>query len=177
MLARVESSASLEEFLVHPLEHYEWVDGQLVEKSAMTLRHSQIQARLAAYWRNYLLASAQGGEVYTEPLCRTRRQGRRPDVAYLTPELFERYARAAALPQSFPLIAEIASPEDSGEELLAKAREYLDSGCQEVWLVFPESCWIILLSAEQHCLVTVGEVVQTQRVLSGFRVAVAELLA
>ncbi len=170
-------SVSLNDFLIHPVDNHEWVDGQLVEKTGMTLRHSQIQLRLGTYWRNYMLSSGQGGEVYTEALCRTTKQGRRPDVSYLTPELFTQYATAPALPQTFPLIAEIASPDDSGEELFAKAKEYLDSGCQEVWLVFPESLWIIILTPEQHLLLTLGEAVSTQTVLQGFSVAVDELLA
>ena len=124
-----------------------------------------------------MLSSNQGGEVYTEALCRTAKQGRLPDISYLTPELVSRHARATALPQSFSLIAEIASPDDSGEELFAKAKEYLQSDCQEVWLVFPESLWIIVITHEKHLLLTVGEVVSTQNVLKGFSVLIAELLA
>jgi hypothetical protein len=33
----------------------ELVDGQLVEKTGITLRHAQIQARLAFCWKNYYL--------------------------------------------------------------------------------------------------------------------------
>jgi Uma2 family endonuclease len=178
MVATPELKAiSINDFLMHPVDNHEWVDGQILEKTGMTLRHSQIQARLSYYWRNYMLSSGQGGEVYTEALCRTAKQGRRPDVSYLTPELFTQYATAAALPQSFPLIAEIASPDDSAEELFAKAKEYLESGCQEIWLVFPENLWIIIITQEQHLLLTLGEVVSTQTVLKGFSVAVDELLA
>jgi Uma2 family endonuclease len=178
MVATPELTAiSLDEFLLHPSDDYEWVDGQLIEKTGMTLRHGQIQSRLSYYWRSYMLSSGQGGEVYTEALCRTGKQGRRPDVSYLTPELVSQYAGATALPQSFPLIAEIASPDDSGEELFAKAKEYLQSGCQEVWLVFPESFWMIVITPEKHLLLTLGEVVSTQNVLKGFSVAIAELLA
>jgi Uma2 family endonuclease len=171
------TTVSLDEFLLHPRDDYEWVDGQLVEKKGMTLRHGQIQLRLGYYWRSYMLSSGQGGEVYTEALCRTAKQGRRPDVSYLTPELVNQYAHVTALPQSFSLIAEIASPDDNGEELFAKAKEYLQSGCQEVWLVFPENLWIIVITAEKHLLLTTGEVVSTQNVLKGFSVAIAELLA
>jgi Uma2 family endonuclease len=124
-----------------------------------------------------MLSTAQGGEVYISSLCRTAKQGRRPDVSYLTPELFAQFAGSTALPQSFPLIAEIASPEDSGEELFAKAKEYLQSGCQEVWLVFPESLWIIIITQEHHLLLSLGEVVSTQTVLQGFSITVDELLA
>ena len=42
--------------------------------------------------------------------CITVRQGRRPDVCYLTPELVAEFGNNATLPQSPLLIAEIASP-------------------------------------------------------------------
>ncbi len=167
---------SLEEFIDRPTEGVEWVDGQLVEKTGMTLLHSKIQSRLDYSWRNHMISSGQGGEVYTEALCRTLKQGRRPDVAYLTPELSQ-YANAAALPQSFPLIAEIASPDDSGEDLFAKAKEYLESGCLEVWLVFPVSRWIIVITNDKHLLLTMGETACTQIILPGFSVAIDELFA
>lgn len=103
-------------------------------------------------------------------------RGRRPDVAYLTPELVAQFADVAVLPQSFPLIAEIASPDDSAEELFAKAKEYLQSGCQEVWLVFPETQWILVITTDQRLVFTSGEMVSAQKVLQGFTVSVDELL-
>jgi Uma2 family endonuclease len=168
---------NLDEFMTHPVDDYEWVDGQLAEKHGMTLRHGQVQLRLGSYWRSYKISSNQGGEVYTEALCRTSRQGRRPDVAYLTAELLEQFANLTSLPQSFPLIAEIASPDDSAEELFAKAREYLESGCLEVWLVFPEGRWIAIITQTQHVLLTMGQIAETIAVLQGFSVPVDELFA
>lgn len=82
-----------------------------------------------------------------------------------------------ALSQTFPLIAEVASPEDSGEELFAKAQEYLESGCLEVWLLFPEARLIFVNAGNNWLLFNTDEVVETQRVLTGFSVAVNELLA
>lgn len=167
---------SLEDFMTHPPEHMEWVDGQLVEKTGIALKHGRIQAKLATYWRNYKDSSGQGGEVYTDTPCRTQKQGRRPDVAYLTPELVTQFGESAALPQSFPLIAEIASPADMAEELFGKAQEYIQSGCEEVWMVFPESRWVFVLTKTQHLWVTAGEVASTQAVIRGFSVPVDELL-
>lgn len=54
------TAISLDNFLLHPLDDYEWIDGQLVEKKGMTLRHGQIQLRLGSYWRSYMLSSGQG---------------------------------------------------------------------------------------------------------------------
>ncbi len=53
LTATVTEGFSLEDFMANPPEHMEWVDGQLVEKTGMTLRHSRIQSRLNYYWRNY----------------------------------------------------------------------------------------------------------------------------
>lgn len=167
---------SLEDYLQNPPEHMEWVDGQLVEKTGMTLKHGRIQLKLGSDWRNYKDSHNLGGEVYTEAPCRTNNQIRRPDVAYLTPELVAQFGDYKVLPQSFPLIAEIVSPIDIAEDIFSKANEYLESGCQEIWLVLPDSQWIVVITGQQRLLFTKGEVVSTQAILKGFRVAVDELL-
>ena len=172
-----EKVISLEEFLVKPPDRMEWVDGNLVEKTGMTFKHGIAQSKLARCWGNYKDSSGQGGEVLTEVLCRTNKQGRRPDVAYMTPELLPQSGNFTSFSQSFPLIAEVASPEDSGEDLFAKAQEYLESGCLEVWLLFPEARLIFVNAGERWLLFNADEVVNTQRVLAGFSVTVNELLA
>ncbi|MBD2299178.1 Uma2 family endonuclease [Nostoc sp. FACHB-190] len=172
----ISTNYSLEDWLQSPPEGTEWVNGELLEKQEVTLKHSRIQAKVATYWRNYKDTSGQGGEVYTEAPCLTNKQGRRPDVAYLTPELMQQFGEPAVLPQSFPLIAEIISPTDLAEDMIAKSQEYLQSGSEEVWLVFPENSWIIVITKNQRLVFIAGEVVRTQTVLPGFNVAVNELL-
>jgi Uma2 family endonuclease len=175
--AVVSENFSVEDFMLNLPEHMEWVDGQLIEKNGMTLQHSEIQINLGFYWKSYTISSGQGGKVYTDVPCRTNKQGRRPDVAYLTPELVALFGKADILPQSFPLIAEIVSPTDIAEDVFLKAQEYLQSGCEEVWLVFPESRLVLVMTQSQILGFTAGEVVSTQKVLLGFSVAVDELLA
>lgn len=168
---------SLEDWMREPSEGREWVDGNLVEKNGMTLKHSRIQARLSRYWGSYIDSSGQAGEVYTEVPCRTNKQGRIPDVAYLTPELVAEFGDAATLPQSFPLIAEIVSPTDIAEDVFLKAQEYLQSGCEEVWLVFPESHLVLVMTHSHIVGFKAGEMVSTQKVLLGFSVVVDDLVA
>jgi Uma2 family endonuclease len=177
IITNITPEYSLEDWLKNPPDGTEWIDGELVEKIEVTLKHSRIESKLATYWSNYKESSGQGGEVYTEVPCRTLQRGRRPDVAYLTPKLLEQYGEPATLPQSFPLIAEIISPTDLAEEIIAKSQEYLQSGSEEVWLVFPENRWIIVITKNQRLVFTAGEVVSTQTVLKGFQIAVDELLA
>jgi Uma2 family endonuclease len=167
---------SLEDYMQNPPDRMEWVDGKLVEKNGMTFRHSVTQSRIDYQWRSYKISSGKGGEVLTEAPCRTNKQGRRPDIAYITRELLEQYGEFDVLPVSFPLIAEVASPTDLVEDFFAKATEYLESGCQEVWLVLPENQWIFVVTQTQRLWFGKGEVVRTQEVLQGFSVAVDELL-
>lgn len=175
--ATITQGISLEDYLTNPPDQMEWVDGQLLEKTGMTVRHSIVQAKLTWYWKNHIIESGQGGEVLVEMACRTLKQGRRPDVAYITSELLEQFSDAGALPQSPPLVGEIASPGDSAEDLFAKAQEYLESGCEEVWLVFPETRRVLVLTRNQTFGYSVEDVVSTQLVLQGFSVAVDEFLA
>ena len=167
---------SLEDWMQNPPDNTEWVDGELVEKNGVTLKHSRIQGNVYFYWRSYKNSSGQGGEVYTEVPCRTNKQGRSPDVAYLTVELINQFGEPAVFPQSFPLIAEIVSPTDIAEDVIAKSQEYLQSGAEEVWLVFPDNRWIIVVTQNQRLVFISGEVASTQVVLQGFSVAVDELL-
>lgn len=168
---------SLEEWLQNPFPSTEWVDGKIIEKNGMTLKHSKIQSKLSHLWINHIESSGQGGEVYTDVPCRTLKQGRSPDVAYLTPELFVQYGNEKVLPQSFPLCAEIVSPTDLAEEVILKAQEYLLSGSQEVWLVYPESYWIIVLTQNSKMIFDRSAFVSTQKILLGFSIAIDELLA
>jgi len=167
---------SLEDWMQSSPEGTEWVNGELLEKEEVTLKHSRIQGNLYFYWRSYKDSSGQGGEVYTEAPCRTNQQGRRPDVAYIMPELIQRFGEPAVLPQSFPLVAEIISPTDLAEDMIAKSQEYLQSGSEEIWLVFPENRWIIVITKNQRLVFIAGEIVRTQTVLTGFNIAVDELL-
>jgi Uma2 family endonuclease len=169
---------SLEDFATQPPDQMEWIDGQLVEKNDMTLKHGEVQFKLGRYWEDYKNSSGQGGKIYTNVPCRTNKQGRSPDVAYLTPDLVAQYGNLPTLPQSFPLCAEIVSPTDLAENVLLKAQEYLESGGEEVWLVFPDSRWVMVITQEQGLMFASGQVARTQKkVLQGFSVAVDELLA
>jgi Uma2 family endonuclease len=169
--------ATLEEFLLAPVEQMEWVDDQLVEKTGMTVKHGKIQLDLGFHWKNHIRSSGLGGEVFTEAPCQTINRGRRPDVSYATPALLAQIGNAASAPQSFSLIAEIVSPTDEAEMIFSKAQEYLQSGCEEVWLVMPENRYVFVITAERRLWFAAGETVSTQVVLPGFSMAIDELLA
>lgn len=172
----ISPTISLDEWAIAPPSGgQEWVDGNLKEKTGMTLQHSRVQGRVVRLWGNHSEDTKIGGEVYTEVPCRTLEQGRRPDVAYLTPDLLAQYGDLPTLPQSFPLIAEIISPTDIANDVFAKAQEYLRSGCREVWLVFGEERMLVVLTEDSRKIYVADEVV-TSLVLDGFSITVNTLL-
>lgn len=59
--------------------------------------------------------------------------------------------------------------------VLGKAKEYLHSGCQEVWLLLPENQVVTIASANQWLISEA--IISTQVVLSGFQVAIADLFS
>ncbi|MBF2029387.1 MAG: Uma2 family endonuclease [Oscillatoriales cyanobacterium C42_A2020_001] len=158
-------------------EGWEEVDGVLVEKTGMTIAHAATQGKVIYWWTNHILINQLGGEVYPEAPCQTNQQKRRPDVAYMSPELLAQYGRPAILPQSYSLIGEVASPDDEAEMLFSKAREYLRSGCQEVWLLYPENQLVIIATEDSWQIFTGSDAIATQKVLPGFTISVAELFA
>jgi Uma2 family endonuclease len=175
--AVISRVCALEDFIAHPFDNAEWVDSQIIEKTGMTVRHGVIQGRLSRLWGNYATLIGDQGVPCTEAPCRTQKQVRRPDVAYISAEQLAQFGQPSTFPQSFLLIAEIASPTDPAEDLFSKAKEYLESGCEEVWIVFPEAQWVFVMTQNQHLWLTGDEVVSTQTVLKGFNVSVSDLLA
>lgn len=168
-------SMSLADWLENPPQGTEWIQDCLIEKNDVTVKHSKAQRLLSTLWATYQEEQGVGGEVYTELPCQTKQQGRRPDVAYLTPELVAKCGQAKSIPQSPPLLAEIVSPTDVAEEIVAKVYEYLDSGAQEVWLVYPEVRWITIVTSQSKFIFSSGETARTQILLPGFSIPVDQL--
>jgi Uma2 family endonuclease len=158
-------------------EGMEEVDGQPTEKTYMTLKHAGLQNTLGAEWRAYSRTSQQGGRTYVEALCRTQSQKRRPDVAYLTAAMLQVHGEPSTFPQSFSLIGEIASPDDPAEMLFEKAQEYLDSGAEEVWILLPETQVAFIVLADQILAFKGNQTIATQKVLTGFSIALPDLFS
>ncbi|MEM7726032.1 MAG: Uma2 family endonuclease [Cyanobacteria bacterium P01_A01_bin.45] len=173
---KLEGIQELEEVETEETEETDFSEQEeLFDSKTVTLKSRRIQGNLYFKWRNYQESSRQGGQVYTNVPCVTHIQECYPDVAYLTPELIDHFGEPDVFPRSFPLVAEIVSLTDLAEEVIVKAQNYLYSGSEEVWLVFPENRWIIVMTPSQKVVFSEGDIAYTQRVLRGFKVAVNEL--
>jgi len=156
----------VEEYLASPAhEHFEYVDGQLVELHLGGKPHAKIQARLTHMLLSYA-AHHPGGYVATELRCRLKIGGRfrfrLPDLAVV---LNDQSSEQRFLDRAPDLVVEIRSPEDSFAGLMRKMEEYLANGARLGWLVLPEERSVVVL--------TQGRLIRT--VVSGETLDGAEL--
>jgi len=61
--------------------------------------------------------------------------------------------------------------------MLSKVKEYLESHAQEIWLIFPESRWLMIVTSEVQKLIPETQSATTIKALPGFSVSVGELIA
>lgn len=183
---QITHKVSLEEFIQNPPENSEWVNEQIIEKQNMGFLHSKLQVELASLLLAFVKANNLAGIVCTELLCRTLKQARKPDVAYMSAKQVEDYGDDdfIILPECFPLVIEIASPTDIVEDIFSKAEEYLQAGAEEVWLIFPRNRLIIIATLElleeksevQWQLFANNQQASSPKVLSRFSIKISELL-
>lgn len=126
-------------------DHYEVVNGEIVEIEPMSWYASEVANRirdeLVFYGRTTRSGRTRNDMLFRFPVGEDRDRQRVPDVAFIT---FERWAEDRPLPlEGDPtdvvpdLLAEVVSPNDKVYDVFAKADEYLAAGGRVVWVVIP----------------------------------------
>jgi hypothetical protein len=142
---------TLADYLANPVAQTKWVDGYIVEKVGQTLGDAKLQTRLLFRWLGYVECQPLGGMVLVKAPGQTKGKVRRPDAAYSSPDLIQQFGEdIATLLQSYPLVEEIFSPTDCGEDIFLKAQEYLSSDVLEVWLIFPRSKYVFIQTQDGY---------------------------
>ena len=146
---------TLADYLANPVAQTKWVDGYIVEKVGQTLGDAKLQTRLLFRWAGYVEHQQLGGMVLVEAPCQTTGKVRRPDVAYLSPDLIQQFGEdIATLLQSYPLVEEIFSPTDCGEDIFLESPRVSQLRCtgsladfsQKQIRFYPNSRWPSLAS-------------------------------
>jgi Uma2 family endonuclease len=171
---------SFEEYCANPPDNAEWVDGKVIAKGTMGSLFGGLQIALGILLSAFVKANGLNGRILSEVLCQSLNRTRKPDLAWMSPRQKELYGdkNYTIFPECFALIVEVISPTDIAEEVFSKAREYLQAGGEEVWLIFPENRLIFVAVMEnevvQWQLFTNNQVAISPKVLVGFSVNVNE---
>jgi len=123
-----------------PDRQVELIRGRLVVREPPSTRHGILAARLAYLLSDFVQRHALGVVAAQDTGFKI---GRDPDTVRAPDVAFVARARADQIPArgyaelAPDLVGEVASPDDSPAELLAKVADWLAAGTRVVWLVDP----------------------------------------
>jgi Uma2 family endonuclease len=183
MSARVKSQRKYtpEEFEKLPDTHgYELVGGRLVRK-AMGIEASWVQGKIGRLLGTFVDAAQLGYVLESESgyACFPPHENkvRKPDVSFVRRGRFEGNRLPtgnATIPPD--LVVEVVSPQEKAYKLHAKIRDFQSVGVPVIWVVYPNTRTIQVLSAGvPDRWLNVGDTLTGDPVLPGFSVPVADL--
>ncbi len=101
-----------------------------VEMSPATNMHGLLQSEISSLLRGFLKSE---GMVATECSVQTSQGVKVADVAWISKDFFQVYARVTPFPTSPEICVEIISPSNTTKEILEKIGLYIVAGAKEVW--------------------------------------------
>jgi len=171
----VKTTMTLEEFLEHDTEGYEYVKGELVPMSAASIGHGKISVRVIRYLDPHVHRN-QLGEVFTaETTFRVGERLVKPDVAFAsTARVPEDETKGFPIPPD--LAVEVISPTDTQWDVSEKVQDYLDAGTQMVWVIDPVLQTVAVYRPNtDYKLLKRGNTLNGEDVVEGFSCQVAQL--
>jgi Uma2 family endonuclease len=158
---------------------YEVIDGEIVESPPMSAYSNLVANRLgfelALYARDRNNGQAVTEMLFRLPLPEESERERRPDVAFVSHARWPADRPVPFFAGAWDVVPEFAcevvSPNDSGDNVIDKALEYLRAGIKLVWVVYPKPRHIYAYTSKSPRVFGPGETADAGDVLSGFRVA------
>ena len=170
-----EIKMTLEEFLAHDVEGYEYIEGELVPMSPASRSHGKIGANVVGhlYWH---VRENQLGEVYTvETTFQVGERVLKPDVALVSTERLTG-DEDKGLPIPPDLAVEVISPTDVQYRVIKKAVAYLEAGTRLVWVLEPVTKTVTVYRSERDIeTLTRDDTLTGEDVVPGFSCQVSQL--
>lgn len=159
----------------------ELVHGELILMTPAGFEHGRISAEIGGLLRDFVrpraLGVVTGGETGFH-ISREPDTVRAPDAAFIRAERVPPSPVRGFFPEAPDLAVEVLSPGDRASEVLAKAREWLDAGCREVWVLDPETTTISVYRGRDRIVVLdSSDMLIGGDLLPGFSVPVSNVFA
>lgn len=166
---------TLEEFLEHDVEGYEYVNGELVAMSPPSREHGEISINIIRYLDAHVYQNKLGRLYTAETTFQVGERTVKPDVAFVsTAGLTGEKTKGFSIPPD--LAIEVVSPSDVQSRIAEKALAYLNAGTRLVWVLEPVSKTVTVYRSETDIeTLTRDDTLTGEDVVPGFSCPVARL--
>ncbi len=166
---------TLEEFLAHDVEGYEYVSGELVPMAPPSREHGEISVNVIRYLDAHVYQNKLGRLYTAETTFQVGERTVKPDVAFVsTARLTGDKTKGFSIPPD--LAIEVVSPSDVQSRIAEKALAYLDAGTRLVWVLEPVSKTVTIYRSERNIeVLTLDDLLTGEDVVPGFTCPVAHL--
>jgi len=120
-------------------EHTEWIFGDVIEMSPVSVQHGHISIYLMTLLQIYL-EKTTGGKVCEDPIVMRAAENlpaRQPDIQVILPERAD-IIKPNQVAGPAHLVVEIVSPGSVQRDRGEKFREYEQGGVDEYWIIDPQ---------------------------------------
>lgn len=168
---------SFDEFLKLPENeggNYELDEGELLMEPSPALRHNLIRQRIAMRLFEFIESRRLGLVVEEMDFRLGDDTVRNPDVAFIPAERVKTIDLDRS-PVDGPaaLAVEVTSPHNRAEDMARKIHQYLQAGCQTVWIVYPTLRMVEVHSSQGVRQVHEPEMLKEEALLSGFSLSLS----
>lgn len=134
MVAQERLYVTLEEYMDrYAADFYEWVDGELIPMSPISLPHDQFQDHLRDWLKIYLRLNPIGRVVGSPFVMSVNDRRREPDLQVILKTNSGQLTNTEMIGAA-DICVEIVSPESVERDYVDKLREYERAGVREYWL-------------------------------------------
>ncbi len=160
----------------------ELVDGELLERE-MGLKSDSIAATflffVLQFVREHGLGAVNGAQGSYQIFPDDHDKVRIPDVSFTRKERLPKDGLPEGHARFVPdLVIEVTSPNDSVKKLQAKIKDFRAAGVPLIWVAYPETKMVQVHRRDgSGQLLQVGDVLEGEDILPGFRCEVAALFA
>ena len=166
---------TLEEFLEHDVEGYEYVKGELVPMPPPSRGHGEIRVNVIRYLDAYVYQNKLGRLYTAETTFQVGERVMKPDVAFVsTARLTGDKTKGFPIPPD--LAVEVVSPSDVQSRVVEKTLAYLNAGTRLVWVLEPVSQTVTVYRSETDIgMLTRDDILTGGDVVPEFSCSVAHL--
>ena len=157
-------------------ENHELIDGEWIEMSGASGRHSEVASIIDGSLRMYAKANKLGRVFVNVPIALNAVNEPRPDVAFVAagkiPDDFE-----GPVPAVPDLVVEVNSPSDTTKSIHEKLVMYRASRVPLIWLVFLLDRYVLVhrLDNPNVQLLNLNDELDGEDVLPGFKLKVSTI--